>query len=211
MRTNTLIVFEGIDGSGKATQAKMLAARLNKQGHHVTLMETPNYSKPIGKVVRDALGGRFGDFKNLSPFLSAMPYLIDFATQKAALVAALKAGIVVFDRYVPSTIAFHGAKVEGAERTKFIKMVEELMFDELELPQPHRVIYLKLPVELAKDHMDEAGHVLDQHEQDRGYQKRVAELYNKLAKDKTWRTVDCKKGESAKDIHERVWDAISAA
>ncbi len=211
MRTNTLIVFEGIDGSGKATQAKMLADRLRKQGHQVKLMETPNYKKPIGKVVRDALMGKFGDFKNLSPFISSMPYLIDFATQKEELVAALKAGFVVFDRYIPSTIAFHGAKVEGAERTKFIKMVEELMFEELGLPQPHRVIYLKLPVELAKDHMDEAGHVLDQHEKDRGYQKRVADLYNKLAKDKTWRTVDCKRGESAKDIHERVWDAISAA
>ncbi len=211
MRTNTLIVFEGIDGSGKATQAKLLVDRLRKQGHQVKLMQTPNYEKPIGKVVRNALSGKFGDFKNLSPYLSAMPYLLDFATQKEGLVESLKTGFVVFDRYVPSTIAYHGAKVEGATRSHFIKLVENIMFEELGLPKPHRVIYLKLPVELAKDHMDDAGHALDQHEQDQEYQKRVADLYNRRAKDKTWRTVDCKKGESATDIHERVWDAISAS
>jgi dTMP kinase len=211
MRTNTLIVFEGIDGSGKATQAKMLVDRLRKQGHQVKLMQTPNYQKPIGKVVRDALSGKYGDFKNLSPFLSAMPYLLDFATQKEELVESLKTGFVVFDRYVPSTIAFHGAKVDGAVRSNFIKLVESLMFEELGLPKAHRVIYLKLPVELAKDHMDEDGRMLDQHERDQEYQKKVADLYNKRAKDKAWRTVDCKKGESAKDIHERVWDALSAA
>ncbi len=211
MRTNTLIVFEGIDGSGKATQAKMLVDRLRKQGHQVTLMQTPSYQKPIGKVVKDALSGKYGDFKNLSPFLSAMPYLLDFATQKEELVESLKTGFVVFDRYVPSTIAYHGAKVEGAARRNFIKLVESLMFEELGLPKPHRVIYLKLAVELAQDHMGEAGRTLDQHEEDREYQKRVANLYNKRAKDKTWRTVDCRKGESTQDIHERVWDAISAA
>ncbi len=212
MRTNTLIVFEGIDGSGKATQAKLLAARLKKQGHHVTSTHSPRYEKPIGKLIKDALHGKHGDFRNLSPYLSGLPYLLDFATMKDSLVAALKMGIVVADRYVPSTLAFHGAKLSGPARSKFIKMVEGLMYVEAGLPKPHLVIYLKVTESLAKAHMDESGKVLDQHEQDTEYQRSVAEVYAKFARDKkVWRTIECKTGESPTEIHERVWNAISAA
>ncbi len=212
MRTNTLIAFEGIDGSGKATQAKMLAERLRKQGHHVTSAHTPRYEKPIGKFVQEALHGKHGDFRNLSPYFSGLPYLLDFATQKDALVAALKMGMVVADRYVPSTVAFHAAKLSGVARGKYIKFVEELMYKEAGLPKPHLVIYLKMTEKLAKEHMDAAGKQLDQHERDTEYQKAVAEVYAKMARDKkVWRTVECKEGESPKAIHERVWDAISAS
>lgn len=211
MRTNTLIVFEGIDGSGKSVQAKMLAERLRKQGHHVSTTHSPRYEKPIGKFIKEALHGKHGDFRNLSPYFSGMPYLVDFATMKDKLVATLKMGIVVADRYVPSTLAFHGAKLDGVARGVFIKFVQNLMYGEAGLPKPSLVIYLKVPVEVAKDHMHDAGKVLDQHEQDMEYQKRVADVYAKLARERTWRTVSCKKDESAREIHERVWDAISAS
>lgn len=211
MRTNTLIVFEGIDGSGKATQAKMLAARLKKQGHHVTSTHSPRYEKPIGKLIKDALHGKHGDFRNLSPYFSGLPYLLDFATMKDSLTAALKMGIVVTDRYVPSTMAFHGAKLDGVARGKFLKFVQNLMYSEAGLPKPHLVIYLKMSQKLAKEHLDDSGKELDQHEVDGEYQRAVAEVYAKLAKDRAWRTVECKAGESPKVIHERVWDAISAS
>lgn len=212
MRTNTLIVFEGIDGSGKATQAKLLAARLKKQGHHVTSTHSPRYEKPIGKLIKNALHGKHGDFRNLSPYLSGLPYLLDFATMKDSLVAALKMGMVVADRYVPSTLAFHGAKLSGPARSKYIKMVEGLMYGEAGLPKPHLVIYLKVTESLAKAHMDESGKVLDQHERDTEYQRSVADVYAKFARDKkVWRTIECKAGESPAEIHERVWNAISAA
>lgn len=211
MRTNTLIVFEGIDGAGKATQAKMLADRLKKQGHHVTSTHSPRYEKPIGKLIKDALHGKHGDFRNLSPYFSGLPYLLDFATMKDSLVAALKIGMVVADRYVPSTMAFHGAKLEGVARGRFIKFVHDLMYVESGLPKPHLVIYLKVSQKLAKEHLDDSGKQLDQHEADGEYQRAVAEVYGKLAKDRTWRTVECKAGESPKVIHERVWDAISAS
>ncbi len=211
MRTNTLIVFEGIDGAGKATQAKMLADRLKKQGHHVTSTHSPRYEKPIGKLIKDSLHGKHGDFRHLSPYFSGLPYLLDFATTKDSLVAALKMGMVVADRYVPSTMAFHGAKLDGAARGKFITFVHDLMYGEAGLPKPHLVIYLKVSQKLAKEHMDDSGRELDQHESDAEYQRAVAEVYGKLAKDRTWRTIECKAGESPKVIHERVWDAISAS
>jgi thymidylate kinase len=121
-------------------------------------------------------------------------------------------GMVVADRYITSTLAFHAAKLSGASRGKFLKFVEDLMYKEAGLPKPHRVIYLKMTEALAKDHMDAAGKTLDQHERDIEYQKSVADVYGKMARDKKiWRTIECKAGESPKEIHERVWDAISAS
>ncbi len=211
MRTNTLIVFEGIDGSGKATQAKLLAVRLRKQGHQVTQIRSPRYQKPIGKLIKDALAGKYGDFVALSPYFSGLPFLLDFATMRDSLVSALKIGIVVADRYVPSTLAFHGAKLEGTERKTFITFAQDLMYTEAKLPKPHLVIYLNVSPSLAEDHMDTAGKDLDQFERDRSYQARVAKVYASLAKDRSWCIVECKEGESARVIHERVWDAISAS
>lgn len=212
MRTNTLIAFEGIDGSGKATQAKLLASRLKKQGHHVTSIRSPRYDKPIGKLIKDALSGKHGDFRDLSPYFSGLPYLLDFATMKDSIVAALKVGMVVADRYVPSTLAFHAAKLEGPERGRYIKFVQDLMYTEAGLPKPHRVIYLKVAPLIAKGYMDAAGRELDQHERDYAYQQRVADVYGNLARDKKiWRTIECREGESPEQIHERVWDAISAS
>jgi dTMP kinase len=211
MRTNTLIVFEGIDGSGKSVQAKMLAERLRRQGHNVVSTHSPRYEKPIGKFIKDALHGKHGDFRNLSPYFSGLPYLLDFATQKESLVAALKIGMVVADRYFYSTLAFHGAKLDGAARGKFIKFAQDLMLAEAGMPKPRLVIYLKVAPTLAKGYMEGSGKPLDQHERDFEYQKRVADVYSKLSKDKSWRTVECKAGESPEQIHERVWDAISAS
>ena len=212
MRTNTLIAFEGIDGSGKTVQVKLLAARLRKQGHQVATFHSPRYDKPIGKLVKDALHGKHGDFRNLSPYYSALPYLLDFATTKDELVAALKMGFVISDRYVPSTLAFHGAKLTGAEQSKFIKFVKYLMYEDAGLPEPHRIIYLKVEPKLAREHMDDSGKPLDQHERDTAYQKKVVEVYKKLARDKKiWRTIECKEDDTPAEIHERVWDAISAS
>ncbi|MBP9757882.1 MAG: hypothetical protein KBD06_04740, partial [Candidatus Pacebacteria bacterium] len=210
MRTNTLIVFEGIDGSGKSVQAKMLADRLKKQGHQVTSFHSPRYDRPLGKMIKDALHGKHGDFRNLSPYFSALPYLLDFATMKDQILFALKMGFVVSDRYIPSTLAFHGAKLDGTARTKFVKFASELVYGEAGLPKPNLVIYLKLTEQLAKEHMDDSGKPLDQHERDTAYQKRVADAYAIFARDKkVWRTVECREGESPQVIHERVWDAIS--
>lgn len=177
----------------------------------MTSTHSPRYEKPIGKLIQHALHGKHGDFRGLSPYFSGMPYLLDFITMKDSLVASLKMGMVVADRYIPSTLAFHAAKLSGVARGKYIKFVEELMYKEGGMPKPNLVIYLKVTETVAKERMDQSGKELDQHERDTDYQKQVADVYGKLAKDRTWRTVVCKHDESPKEIHERVWDAISAS
>ncbi len=205
-----LIVFEGIDGAGKATQVKMLAERLRAQGKRVTVFSSPRYETPTGKLVRAALEGAYGDFVGLSPYFSALPYLLDFAASRDEIRAALKKGMVICDRHVPSTVAYHSAKLSGAKAKEFIRLVEHVAYTVLGVPEPTLVVYLHLPVGKAQELMHKKKK--DQHERDTGYQARVAKAYALLAKRKNWRTVESVKGgkmRSVQDIHEEIVRLVS--
>lgn len=209
MARGKLIVFEGIDGSGKATQVALLAKRLRAEGRRVAIFASPRYEKPTGKVVKRALSGAYGDFVALSPYFSALPYMLDFAASRDEIAAALKKSIVICDRYIPSTLAFHSAKLPLSKQQAFLDFVERLMYRALDLPRPDIVVYLDVPVKSAQKLM--RGKKKDQHEKDVAYQKRVASAYRELAKRKEWRTIPCTKNGnmlSPHKIHERLWKAL---
>jgi dTMP kinase len=203
------IVLEGIDGAGKGTQIELLAKRLRASGKRFSLVSSPRYQWPTGQLVKRALYGEFGDFVGLNGYLSALPYLLDFALQRSDLEAALKKGMVISDRYVYSTLAFQGAKVAPKEKKSFIAFVETLMFKQFKLPKPERVIYFDVPVSQAQKNM--RGKKKDQHEKSVAYQKKVAQTYRELAKRKEWRTIPCMKNGrmlSPEEIHGLVWKAV---
>lgn len=200
-----LIVFEGIDGAGKATQVELLAKHMRRAGKPVTVFASPRYGTVTGDIVKSALHGAYGDFVALSPYLSGLPYIVDFAAMKDEMLRALKKGDVICDRYVPSTLAYHSAKLSGESARQFIATVEDIAFSKLGLPKPHRVIYLRVPVEVARRLMERKKK--DQHERNAAYQARVAQAYAGLAARKNWRTVECVRGgrmRSVEEIHEDV-------
>jgi dTMP kinase len=135
--------------------------------------------------------------------------LLDFAANKPALVEALKKGTVVSDRYIFSTQAFQGAKVPEKQRKAFVQLIEELAYREFKLPKPDRILYFDVPVIQAQKNM--RGKQKDQHEKSVAYQKRVAEVYLQLAKQRGWKVIPCtKNGEMRppEEIHEMVWKAV---
>lgn len=202
------IVFEGIDGAGKATQVELLRKRLATAGR-VFVFRSPRYETPTGTLVKRALYGEFGNFVGLHAYLSAMPYLLDFAAERDELAAALEKGTVISDRFLPSTLAYHGAKLSGKERKAFLDFVETLMYGRLNLPRPTRVVYLDTPVSNAQKLLSRKKK--DQHEKSFAYQRRVAGAYRQLAKRKEWRVVSCVKNgrmRSPEEIHESVWKAV---
>ena len=204
-----LIVLEGIDGAGKATQAKLLAKRLRAEGIPLTTFKSPRYETPTGKIVKNALMGKYGDFVNLPPYISALPYLLDFSAAQKEITAALKRGAVLCDRYIQSTLAFHSAKIPNTKkRRQFIKDIERIMYQELELPRPDLIIYVDTPPHIAQKLLKNKK---DQHEKNMSYQKRVAKTYASLATGGEWRTVHCiESGKilSPKIIHERIWRIV---
>lgn len=203
------IVFEGIDGAGKGTQIQLLAKRLRKEGKLFSLLSAPRYGTPTGKLVKRALHGEFGDFRGLNGYLSAMPYLLDFAAGRDETIEALKKGMVVSDRYLSSTSAYHGAKLSAKEQKAFFAFVDATMYARLRLPKPDLVLYFDVPVEVAQKNL--RSKKKDQYERSIAYQRSVAAMYRRLARQKNWRAIACVRGgkmRSPEEIHELVWKAI---
>lgn len=187
-----LIVFEGIDGAGKATQVALLAKRLKKEGRRVTVFSIPRYKTEVGTLIKKALHGEYGDFRHLDPHLSAVPYFLDYALAKDSFLKALAHGDVIFDRYVMSTFAYHAAKVSKGKRAALIRELETIAFREIGLPKPDLIFYLDVPPKTSRALMRKR--VLDQNEADTSYQQHVADTYKMLSEGKAWHVITCAEG-----------------
>jgi dTMP kinase len=195
-----LIVLEGGDGSGKATQSKLLVEFLKKSGR-VSYFDFPQYGKTVfGTLTGKCLAGEFGDFLHMSPYLSSLPYMLDRAVAKDKIITALKKGHVVCNRYAPSNIGFQAAKLAGKEREDLIHFLEQGEYEEIGLPRPDIVFYLDVP-RMVASHLvlqkEQRGYLgekkkKDQHEKDLTYQEKVSEVYRSLAKRrKGWHIISC--------------------
>jgi dTMP kinase len=102
-----LIAFEGLDQSGKETQARLLAARLVSEGRRVTTVSFPDYATPIGTELHRALHGE----RTYGPDVIQMLMIANRYEWKPAIVRALQDGqVVVADRYLASSVAYGEAQ-----------------------------------------------------------------------------------------------------
>ncbi len=204
-----LIAIEGIDGSGKGTQAAGLRDRLRAEGVTVDLLSFPRYDATrFGKAIGDFLNGRFGSLDAVHPLLASLLYAGDRFESRDVLRAALESNdAVVLDRYVASNIAHQGAKLQGGERAELMDWIETVEFEIFRLPRPDLVILLDLPAakaqeliakKSARSYTDKAA---DLHEADGGYLAAVREVYRELAgRQPGWRIVSCLRDDVLKSI-----------
>jgi len=216
-----LIEIEGIDGSGKGTQARRLEERARQAGYRVQLFSFPRYEQTaFGKVVGDFLDGRFGRLDEVDPYVAALFFAGDRLESRTLLQTALQRNdVVLCDRYVFSNVAHQAAKVDQPDgRRRLAEWVERLEFGLFELPRPDLVVLLDVPVETAQELVTAKGQrsytdrKADLHEADREYLQRVRELYLELAAERReWKRVDCVEGGRLLDVeavHERVWRVV---
>ena len=207
------IVIEGGDAAGKKTQANLALAKL-QQTTTTAFFDFPRYEQSMsGKIVRDALDGKFGDFRNLDSHLASLPYTLDRVAAGAAMWDALSKGNVLCNRYTPSNSMYQGAKfADEQKQSQFIEWLEKLEYEEHNLPRPSILIYLHVPFDVSQKLME--GRQKDQHEQDVAYLERVVELYLRVASRRAdWGIIECvKDGElmSREEIHEKVMSLITA-
>lgn len=108
------IVFEGIDGSGKTTQARLLAEVLKKKGRSVRLTAEPT-DLPTGRALRDALGGRVSKSECEMAVLFVQDRIAHNIQPTDGIVALLESGVdVICDRYYYSTLAYQGQSTDYA-------------------------------------------------------------------------------------------------
>ncbi len=188
MKKGVLIVLEGIDGSGKATQTRLLYEYLSERSLTCSLLSFPCYDGYYGRLVARYLNGEFGDVFQVSPYLASLPYAGDRLEHRDRLWEKLGAGeIVVVDRYVASNAAHQGAKLPVEQRADFVSWIEELEYTIHGIPREHLVFYCRIPVSLAQQLVDKkdtrryTSHRRDIHEKDATYLQNVCAQYDWLA------------------------------
>jgi len=194
-----LIVFEGIDGSGKTTQVTLLLKYLISGKIAFSHYSFPRYEMPWGKMVRRYLDGEFGNVGEVDPYLASVLYTGDRLSASDDIRADLASGkIVICDRYIASNIAHQATKLKvKSEKLKFIQWIEQFEYEDNKIPREDLVVLLSLPPAISQKLMSKKKK--DIHERDENYLIEVGGVYEQLGREKkNWVKVDCLKNGKLK-------------
>ena len=209
-----LIVLEGTDGSGKATQAGLLLRSLEARGVSCREIDFPRYGNPFAEpanlYLHGALGGAPGD---VNACAASIMFAIDrFASYQEDWGGFYESGgVVVANRYTTSNAVHQAPKLPASERLEYLDWLFDLEYHRLGLPAPDLVLYLDMPYEVSEKMLrhreQETGANADIHEQDGGYLRRCREAARDIALRYGWNVVDCAAGDAPRlpdDIHRQV-------
>lgn len=214
-RVGKLVVIDGGDGSGKATQASLLSNYLTQHAMKHRTYDFPRYYTSFhGSIVGRMLKGEFGEFDSISPYLSSLAYALDRASVREEMSDFLKrGGFIISNRYATSSMAHQSAKFKKtAEQETFLEWIYDLEYKKHKIPKEDVVIYLYVPWKFGLE--------LDQKKSKRNYlgdtqldlaesniQHRIAseKMYLSLCKAHThWIKINCVENNtlrSREDIH----------
>lgn len=212
-----LIVLEGTDGSGKATQTELLYQWLKAQGYACRKVDFPRYKEESSALIRLYLGGAFGTkASDVNAYAASTFYAVDrYASYRQDWGAFYEdGGIVVADRYTTSNAVHQAAKLPAQEREDYLDWLYEFEFERMGLPKPDLVFYLDVPAELSQRllhrRQEQTGTQADLHEQDLEYLRHCRENGCQVARKLGWRRIACNAGETMRTV-EQIHQEIVAA
>ena len=170
-----LIAIEGLDQSGKATQAQLLRDQLREGGTRARVVSFPDYGTSIGEEIARALQGE----RDYGPEVMQLLYVANRCERKADLDRWLEGGLaVVCDRYVASSVAY--GEAQGLDPA-WLTQIQRV------LPPPDLTILLDIAPELA---VDRKATGRDRFERDLALLSRVRQSYLRQAEQPGWFRVD---------------------
>ena len=209
-----LIVFEGTDGSGKATQTALLCRELESRGVPFRKLEFPRYKEESSALLRLYLSGAFGtDPADVNAYAAATFFSVDrYASFKQDWGGWYRqGGLVIADRYTTSNAVHQTSKLPPQERQAFLDWLFDFEYRLLGLPQPDRVLYLDLPTELSEQMMRRREEATctkaDIHERDEAYLAACRESAELIVALYGWEKIDCSQDgqiRTVEDIHREV-------
>jgi dTMP kinase len=213
-----LIAIEGIDGSGKGTQAARLHAHLLAEGRRTSLLSFPRYQQTaFGRRIGDFLNGRYGSLDAVHPLLASLLFAGDRFESRDLIERTMVAhDVVICDRYVASNMAHQGAKAPVDERQQLIDWIEQLEYSIYKLPKADLTLFLDVPVKqaqqliAAKSQRTYTDKAADLQEADANYLQRVRDVYAHLSLGLGWKTVPCFEAGQVKPMDQITADIVEA-
>jgi dTMP kinase len=214
-----LIVIDGLDGSGKATQTRLLCERLCDMGYKARTLSFPDYASDSSALVRMYLGGRLGESPDDVNAYAASSF---FAVDRVASYLnswgkdMQTCDFIIADRYTTSNLIHQTAKMNPAERDGFIDWLLDYEYNRLGIPAPDRVIFLDVDPDISQRLMlrryagDETKK--DIHERDFDYLMRCRESAVYAIGRLGWTVVKCDDGHnmrSKEDISDELLAIIT--
>ena len=220
-----LIVIDGIDGSGKSTQIKLLAQRLGKEGYKTKIVDFPEYYKNFfGKFIGHCLSEQYYNFLSVHPKIASVLFAADRFESSEEIRKFLEQGyLLIANRYVSSNQIHQGGKIKNTKkRNDFLKWLNEMEYEVFKIPKPNLTLYLSLPIPIVLKLLK----VRDSSKMKRGYLKKKKDVHEadvnflinsrksalKLVKEiPNFIKIECsEKGEilSREKIHEMIYQKI---
>lgn len=209
-------VIDGTDGSGKATQTKLLVERLRKEGHDIETIAFPQYGTPsAGPLEKYLREGAYGTPEEVGPKRASILYAVDRYDASFRIRKWLDAGkIVIADRYVASNMGHQGSKIaDKNERMAFYEWNDELEYGTFRIPRPDLNVILHVDAATSVRLIEERGEATDTHENlahltaaERTYQE-IAETFPGFT------LIECVENGGIlprETIHDLVWQAVAS-
>ncbi len=205
-----LIVIEGVDASGKATQTEKLFSRLQEESYAVRQISFPDYNSDFSVPVKRYLAGDLGkNADDVSPYAASTFYAIDrYASYKRDWGEFYReGGVLVADRYVTSNLVHQAAKILGDKR-EFMDWLYDLEYERLGLPKPDLVLFLDMPPACARRLMEHRANKItgeqqkDIHERDPQHLEKAYHNAMTVASMAGWQIISCTEGENIRSIDE---------
>ena len=223
-----LLVIEGTDCSGKATQTEKLVLRLREDGYKVGTMSFPVYESSTGQIIGACLLGKpamcdellkekHGFFEEGGGEVESLVASLFYAADRRYNLPEIKKlldenDIVVLDRYVTSNMAHRGGMLPlKKDRLKIYKKLDLLEYKICELPRPDYVCLLYLPYEYWMELKKNRSEILDEAERNEKYLKNGEKAYLELASLYDFNVIDCVsdgKVKSIDNIHEELYGVV---
>jgi dTMP kinase len=192
------IAIEGIDGSGKRTQLDLIAQTFDQRGIAYARFSFPRYDSSFGNLVARYLNGGFGSLASVDAHFSALLFAGDRFESKHELESALAVGkTILADRYIGSNLAHQSARVAPQRREEFLAWLMRLEYGIYGLPKEDLVLYMRLNVAEAhrlvgtKQSREYTPLQRDLHEADTSHLEQAALVYDRLALEPNWTTIEC--------------------
>lgn len=157
MKNNLFIALEGIDGSGKSTQMKLLSEKLNSIGHKVYTTFEPTDS-PIGSIIRNIMKGRINADHRTIAGLFVADRLDHLLNEVNGIIKKLDEGYtVITDRYYFSSYAYQGIHMD-------INWVIEANSMSAEILRPDINIFIDVPPEISMQRLSDDRNMMELYE-----------------------------------------------